>query len=164
MKHIALFVCVLLCSPSRADDPAPDAGKALEGEWVLETIDLGKEAPKAEQESANKRFVGKMHLRFRDGTLLITAPDGPKDAKPSSYRLTAGGAANGIYVTPPADDGKAKEYPFGLYRLDKGKLSLCINTHKTATKLPGKFEPAEEDQASGDTTAVLVFKRVKNEK
>jgi uncharacterized protein (TIGR03067 family) len=162
MKRIALVACVLLGSRGWADDQKGDPGKELEGEWVLERIDLGKGAPKGEQELAEKRLVGHVRWSFHGGKLLATSPTDPGGkGRQSSYRVAAAATTKGIYLTLLDGDDKGKEFPLGIYRLDADRLAACVNTHKAATRLPAKFEPSEKDEASGDATAVLTFKRVK---
>jgi uncharacterized protein (TIGR03067 family) len=116
-----LAACSLATAIAVAEDKKPesktaDDAKELQGTWqAVEGEANGEKLPDDQMKE--------LKIVFKDDELWAVKPEGP-DPK-CKFKLDSGKSPKTIDVTP-TDDPKAKTGA-GIYRLEKGRLTLCVN-------------------------------------
>jgi uncharacterized protein (TIGR03067 family) len=148
----AAAILVISHSIFAADAPLQDAGKQelekLQGTWVVISAEAdGQKAP----DGTVKAF--KMVVK---GNKLTFNPQAHK--RESVFELDPTKLPKQIIVTP-LDGPRKGNSQRGLYSLEKGLLTLCLNTDPHGTAGP----PAEFSTHAGDGLRLLVLKPEKPE-
>lgn len=130
--------------PKDKDKPKKDED-AIQGTWQLDTIDLGGVAPPAGQDLKTIRFT------FKEGKLSVSRMGGP-DKKEGEYKIDPTTKPKNLDLT----ESGGRLSP-GIYELNGDTLKICIAEGQNPVR-PTEFK------SNGPQNAVVVFKRVTDEK
>ncbi len=149
-------------SRTAAEEPAPKAVAAraplpkgpaikdedrLQGLWQAESLVAnGQDAP--------AEAVKVFQLRFK-GSAIAFLPDNREHA----FALDSTAEPKALDLTPGDGKEKGKKLACAIYELDGDTLRICMDKEGTADKRPTEFKAA-----AGSGLALLVLKRVKEEK
>jgi uncharacterized protein (TIGR03067 family) len=129
MRRYALVipVVVLLTGADRPTGDVKEELKKFQGTWVPVSLEInGKQAPRQDLKSFRITFEGRnITRRSKDGTVHATfAIDPSKD--PKWFDATA------------VQDGK-KAKAVGIYKFDRGRLTLCSRHNAAEGQRPTEF-------------------------
>jgi uncharacterized protein (TIGR03067 family) len=143
MNPVAAFVCLSTCLAVAADQPSQVAD--LQGRWeVVELVEDGKVVPR---EAIREWLPSGGKLEIAENAVLFVSPgDGTKQVKLFSVDATQ-------YPKRIDLESKEKKDAVGIYKLDEGKLILCLADPAEAER------PAEFSSKEGSQRMLMVLER-----
>jgi RNA polymerase sigma-70 factor (ECF subfamily) len=134
---------------ARADDPAPDDAKLLEGEWRGVEIEVnGKKVADDE--------VKDLRMTFKGDDMTVRSASGGGGVRKKKFKRDPGKSPKAIDIT--SLDGQEKGQTAAcIYSLEDGRLRICMPYGPT--KDPGE-RPTEFKTGAGDGMMIFFLDRV----
>lgn len=139
-------MCAALASGAHADEALDRELKSLAGTWKFVSL-------KSDGDEAPAHVFEKWRVTFKGDEMITSGGDQPNESSRSRYKIVPSASPKTIDLESLDEKTRGKKL-IGIYKLDAGRLSICIGEGKEAAP-QGRPRPTAFDGDADHTLFVL---------